>query len=199
MPNVGENSIMWQEISDRKRDAPGRFVLPIFLLRDLDTALTYLVGCFRWELCRTIQGVYWNDVREKSLTSEYSDYVQFFRKNKDLSEEARQKIKAQLQKCRNRTREMFAKDYDLWIRYECNGSVRLNKVARMILFQYCPFTKGYREKLIQQPMYQDAAAKYDREHQKEIKRIRNMYTAIKQNGGKITPVMEENLEYLENR
>ncbi len=197
MPNVGENGIMWQEISDRKRDAPGRFVLPALLVKELDGVMAYMVGCFRWELCRTIQGMYWNDIREKSLTSEYSDYIQFFRKNKDLSEEAREKLKAQVQKCRNRTREVFAKDYDTWIRYECAGSVRLNKVARMILATYCPFAKEYRDKLANQPMYMDAMARYEREHQKEIKRIRNMYAAVRGNGGKVTPVMEENMKFLE--
>ena len=197
MPNAGENGIMWQEISEHRRDSPGRFILPIFLLTDLDAAMTYMVGCFRWELCRTIQGAYWNDIRERSLTSEYSDYVQFYRKNKDISEETRQKIKAQIQKCRNRTREMFAQDYELWIRNECMGSARLNKVARMILSIYCPFSKEYRTKLMAQPMFQEGIAKYEREHQQEIKKIRNMYAQVKTAGGRITPVMEETLQFYE--
>ena len=91
-----------------------------------------MVGAFRWELCRTVQGTYWNDVREKSLTSEYCDYVQFYKKNRELSEEVKEKIKAQLQKARNNTREMFVKDYEVWVKNECMGMSRVNKVVRSI-------------------------------------------------------------------
>ena len=35
----------------------------------------------------------WNDITEPSLTSEYCDYIQFYRKNHDLSAEAKEKIK----------------------------------------------------------------------------------------------------------
>ncbi len=93
MPTVGKKGSMWQEISGKRRDSRGRFMLPIYTLEDLKLTLIRMTGAFRWELCRTIQGTYWNDVRERSLTSEYCDYIQFYRKNKDLSEEAKEKIK----------------------------------------------------------------------------------------------------------
>ena len=95
MPTVGKKGSMWQEISGKRRDSRGRFMLPIYTLEDLKLTLIRMTGAFRWELCRTIQGTYWNDVRERSLTSEYCDYIQFYRKNKDLSEEAKEKIKKQ--------------------------------------------------------------------------------------------------------
>ena len=95
-----------------------------------------MAAVYRWEICRTVQGNYWNDVREHSLTSEYCDYVQFYRKNKDLTEEAKEKIRAQFKSCRNSYREMFAKDYDVWVKYESQNSIRLNKVVRGILYMY---------------------------------------------------------------
>ena len=50
-----------------------------------------MIGDFRWELCRRVQGMRWNDVTEHSLTSDYYDYVMFYSKNRDLSQEAKEK------------------------------------------------------------------------------------------------------------
>lgn len=197
-PTVGQKGSMWQEISERKRDTPARFIFPIFATQDMKQLMIEATGAFRWEMCRTMQGTYWNDVREKSLTSEYCDYVQFYKKNKELSDTVKEKIKLQLQKCRNNYREMFVQDYALWVQNEVHGSVRLNKVARMILFTYCPFTKAYRVKLASQPMFQEAAAKYEREQLKKVKDVMNRYAAIRNNHGEITDVLEENLHFYQD-
>lgn len=198
MPNVGKKGSMWQEIAGKKRTSKGRFMLPCFTVEDVSLIMVKLVGAFRWELCRTIQGVYWNDIREKSLTSEYSDYIQFYKKNRELNDTAREKIKMQLIKCRNSSREMFVKDYELWIRNESQGGVRLNKVCRMILFTYCPFSKEIRQKIAGQPMYLDAASKYERERQRKVKEITNRYSSIKNSKGEITPILQETLDFYEN-
>ena len=49
-----------------------------------------LTGEFRWEMCKTEQGVHWNDVTDPSLTSVYFDYLQFYRKNHEISPETRE-------------------------------------------------------------------------------------------------------------
>ena len=108
-------------------------------------------GQFRWELCRTIEGTAWNNITYKSLTSEYSDYLQFYRKNRDLSEEKKDKIKLQIQKGRNNSREIFVIDYEAWINYESKGAIKLNKVVREILATYCPFSKSMQEQISKQP------------------------------------------------
>lgn len=199
MPNAGHKGSMWQEISGKKRDTPGRFLLPSFTMENLQDMMIRLTGAFRWELCRTIQGTYWNDVREKSLTAEYCDYVQFYKKNRDLSEETKEKIKIQMQKCRNNTKEMFIKDYELWIKNESLGLARVNKVVRMILFAYCPFSKEYRAKVAEHPMFKDGAAKYERERLKKIKELNNRFAAIRNGGGEITPLLEQNMNYLKEQ
>lgn len=196
MPNAGHNGSMWQEISGKKRDTPGRFVLPSFTVENFQDIMIKLVGAFRWELCRTVQGTYWNDIREKSLTAEYCDYVQFYRKNRELSDEAKEKVKVQMQKSRNNTREMFTKDYELWIKNEALGLARVNKVVRMILFTYCPFAKEYRTKIAEHPMFKDCAARYERERLKKVKELNNRFAAIRNVGGEITPLLEQNMEYL---
>lgn len=199
MLNAGHNGSMWQEISGKKRDTPGRFVLPSFTVENFQNIMIKLVGAFRWELCRTVQGTYWNDIREKSLTAEYCDYVQFYRKNRELSDEVKEKVKVQMQKSRNNTREMFTKDYELWIKNEALGLARVNKVVRMILFTYCPFAREYRAKIAEHPMFKECAAKYERERLKKVKELNNRFTAIKNVGGEITPLLEQNLEYLKEQ
>ncbi len=109
-PVYGKNVIMWQDITGKKRSSKGRFLMPILFERDLQNDIVKLLAYFRWEKCRTDMGNRWNDFRYPSLTSEYSDYLQFYRKNSELSQERRTKIRAQLQQCNNKHKEVFAKD-----------------------------------------------------------------------------------------
>ena len=135
MPNVGIKGAMWQEIEGKKRNSPSRMIFSIFHMEDLSTSMIRLTGEFRWELCKRIQGGRWNDVTDASLTSEYFDYVQFFRKNTELSKDAKEKLLISLQRAKNSFKEMFVRDYVVWVLFESNGSARLNKVARRILFK----------------------------------------------------------------
>lgn len=168
-PGYGNKGVMWQEISGRRRNSKGRFLLPIFMEGELDADMIKLLGRFRWELCRTIQGSAWNNIQIKSLTSEYSDFVQFYKKNRELSEDKKQKLKMQIQKCRNNTREVFVQDYENWIKHEANGGLLLSKPVREIMATYCPFSKELREKVGEQPMFRDAMAKFMRERGKKMK------------------------------
>lgn len=168
-PGYGNKGVMWQEISGRRRNSKGRFLLPIFMEGELDADMIKLMGRFRWELCRTIQGSAWNNIQIKSLTSEYSDFVQFYKKNRELSEDKKQKLKMQIQKCRNNTREVFVQDYENWIKHEANGGLLLSKPVREIMATYCPFSKELREKVGEQPMFRDAMAKFMRERGKKMK------------------------------
>ncbi|MBO7630699.1 MAG: hypothetical protein J6S78_00025, partial [Lachnospiraceae bacterium] len=85
MPNVGTRGVMWQEIEGKKRTTPSRFMISVFHVEDLPTTIVRLVGEYRWEMCKRVQGARWNDVSERSLTSEYFDYIQFYKKNNELS------------------------------------------------------------------------------------------------------------------
>ncbi len=168
-PTYGNNCVMWQELSGRKRNTHGRFIVPAFLETDIDTAMIKLFGRFRWELCRTMQGAAWNNIQVKSLTSEYSDFIQFYRKNRELSEDKKEKLKMQIQKCRNNTREVFVIDYENWIKHEAQGGLCLNKPVREILATYCPFVKELRDKVADQPLFRDAMARFNRECGKKQK------------------------------
>lgn len=153
MPNVGIRGVMWQEIEGKKRNTHGRMFLSIFHMEDVSTTLIRLTGEFRWEMCKRIQGSRWNDVSERSLTSEYFDYIQFFRKNQELSGEAKERLRNSLQRAKNSFKEMFVRDYIVWVMFEGSGSPRLNKVARRIIFTYCPFPAPLAASMEQNPTY----------------------------------------------
>lgn len=195
MPTMGINGVMWQEISGKKRNSPGRFLFPIFSDVDLFLNIVKVCGRFRWELCRTIEGASWNDIKVKSLTSEYSDYLQFYRKNKDLSEEKKDKLKLQIQKGRNNSREIFVMDYETWICYESRGAIKLSKPVREIMATYCPFAKKIRDKLIIQPIFEDAFARYNRAKLKKIRETEGRYRMLQKDNIEVTKELMDTLIY----
>ena len=170
-PTAGNNAIMWQELSGKRKNTQARFLFPILFNGMISSACTHLVGQFRWELVRTIQGTSWNDLRNKSMTSEYADYIQFYRKNRDLSEDRKEKLKIQLSKCRNNMREVFAEDYEIWIRSESSGAMRLTKPSREIMAMYCPFAKEIRQRLATQPAFADAMKRYTLYQTEKLKEV----------------------------
>lgn len=188
-PLFGTNAAMWQEIGNKNKGTPGRFCFPIMTSANIDDMMVKMFGRFRWELCRCIQGMAWNDVKVKSLTSEYMDYIQFYRKNRDLSDEARDKVKLQIQKSRNNSRETFLIDYEAWIKNEANGSMKMNKVARELLATYCPFEKEIRMKLNAQRPYEVAQARSFRNAVKKKQELELKIKALQ----KVTPQVPDEM------
>ncbi|MFT4144979.1 MAG: hypothetical protein QM644_11040 [Mobilitalea sp.] len=195
MPNVGSNGVMWQEITGKRRDSAGRFLLPIFTDMNLVTLLTRIFGRYRWELCRTIEGAAWNDISHKSLTSEYSDYIQFYRKNKELSEERKERVKQQIQKGRNNNREIFVIDYEQWIQNESLGAMKLNKPVREIMATYCPFSLEIREKIKLHPVFADAMTRYNKEKLKKIREVESRFRLLQKDQVELTPELLYTLNY----
>lgn len=189
LPNVGVRGVMWQEIEGKKRSTPARMMVSLFQMEDLSTILIRLTAEFRWEMCRRIQGARWNDLSEHSLTSEYCDYIQFYRRNHDLTPEAKDKIKSALQKAKNSYKEMFVRDYITWILYEGTASPRLNKVARNILFTYCPFTKEVREKLKTNPLYKELLERYQIKLTQKLHHMDNLEQKVKKTGQEIPKIL----------
>lgn len=160
LPSVGARGAMWQEIAGRKRTTPGRFILPFFSNEEIDKLIVRMCGEFRWELCRRIQGARWNDLSDPSLTASYCDYIETVKRNHNLTSEQKEKIKSDYRKFRNSTKEMFVNDYMLYVMYEARGSLRVNKVVRDILFEYCPFSKPIREELGKNGMFTKLVERY---------------------------------------
>lgn len=195
MPNAGSRVMMWQETAGVKTDTPARFMFPIFTSVDLDDMMLEVIGRYRWEMCRRVQGVHWNDVREKSLTAEFCTYIQFYKNNHDLSADAKEKIKGALSRAKNNYREVFVRDYISWIKFESKGSFRLNKFSREILINYCPFVKAIRDELRTNPLYQQALTRFDNENTKKLQRYNSVYDKYTKAGGEITADLRDNLAY----
>ena len=196
-PNAGSRGVMWQEIEGKKRTTPSRMMISVFQMEDLQMMVMRLVGQFRWEMCKRVQGARWNDVTDHSLTSEYFDYVQFYKKNKDLSPEAKEKIHNDMTRAKNSFKEMFIRDYCTWIQFESQGSPRLNKVAREILFTYCTFSASIRAKLEANPMYRELADKYRLRNSQKIRRMDNLIVKIQNLKKEIPLEIQEERAFLD--
>ncbi|MDO5292589.1 MAG: cyclic nucleotide-binding domain-containing protein [bacterium] len=198
-PTCGTNGIMWQETANKSRESAARFCVAILSEANLQDTMIHLIARFRWELCRTLQGYGWNDIANKCLTAEYNDYIQFYRRNKELSEDKKEKLKQQIQKARNNTRECFVIDYEQWIKFEINGSVRLNKCARDILATYCPFNKQIREGLSSRQQYQDDFFKYEKEAKAKARILDAKILSLKKNGMTVPKELESTAAYYNNK
>lgn len=196
MPNVGTRGAMWQEIEGKRRTTPARMMLSAFLLENLDLILTRLTGEFRWEMCKRIQGARWNDISEMSLTSEYCDYAQFFKKNNDLSPDAKEKIKTSLQKAKNSFKELFVMDYITWITYEGKGAPHLNKVVRNIMFNYCPFSGKLRDELKTHPLYKDIIERYGLRTKQKLHHYDMLCGKLKKQGFPIPDEIQDQMDFL---
>ena len=185
MPNIGSRASVWQEIEGKKRNTPARMVISIFHTESLDDVLIKVCGEFRWEMCKTEQGVHWNDVTDPSLTSLYCDYLQFYKKNHYLSTDTKEKIKTALQKYNNNYKKVFIADYYNYIKYEANTSPRLNKVSREILFTFCPFGKELREKLRESPTYSELMKKHIAQVGNQLRPLSNTIKRIRSEGFEI--------------
>lgn len=194
-PNVGIRGVMWQEIEGKKRNSPGRMVFSIFHMEDITSSMVRLTGEFRWEMCKRIQGPRWNDVSERSLTSEYFDYIQFYRKNHELSGEAKERVRVSLQRAKNSFKEMFVRDYIIWVLFEGNNSPRLNKVARKILFTYCPFPASLGAGLSQNPLYSELLERQKILASQRVHHLEVVAQKIKNTGAKIPATLEAEINY----
>lgn len=195
-PIYGKNCIMWQDITGKKRSSKGRFLMPVLFEREIGAEVVKVMATFRWEKCRTDMGNRWNDFRYPSLTSEYTDYLQFYRKNSELSQERKAKIRAQLQQCNNKHREVFTKDYVDWIQRESGGAMKLSRVARNILFTYCPFSNEIYKGLAGQTVYAEAAKKYIRDNRAEQKSVELLVRKFEREGMEVPEEIRKTWEYL---
>lgn len=198
MPCVGTRGVMWQEIEGKRRTTPARMMLPIFYLEDLRSAVVRLTGEYRWEMCKRIQGARWNDVSERSLTSEYFDYIQFYRKNHDLSADAKERLKAALQKARGSFKEMFVRDYITYILFESTGSPRLTKPARSILFAYCPFARQTRDALQGNPIYKDTLEHFSVQRTQQLHKLALLEKRVENSGSELPEELAMERAYYEN-
>lgn len=198
MPVVGTRGAMWQEIIGRNRLTPARMMLPIFQLENLQKSLLRMAAEYRWEMCKRIQGARWNDVTYPSLTSLYYDYLQFYRKNSEISAENKEKIKVGLQKCKQSFKEYFIFDYMTYILYESTGSPHMTKIARSILFSQCPFSANIRTALNSNPIYKEPMDKYRRVIGERIHKLDSIIKKLESKKLPVPQSVYNEIEYFKN-
>jgi hypothetical protein len=197
MPIVGIRGVMWQEICGKNRATPSRMFLPVFLQTELQTLLLRLTGDFRWEMCRRVQGPHWNDLSDPSLTSEFCDYLQFYKNNSELSANAKETIKIELIRMKNSYKNVFISYYIDWMLYESNALPRLNKSVRKMMLDYCTFPAEIREKLSQNPQFIDLFTRFNLKRQKRIRQITNIIQKVNRSAKKVPQELLDELEFAE--
>ncbi len=197
MPTIGTRGIMWQEIEGKKRTTPCRMFMPLFTGENVTQILLRLTGEYRWEMCKRVQGVHWNDVSDPSLTADYSDYLQYYKKNNDLTQDAKDRLKLALTKFHNSYKECFVNDYMAFVLFEGNSSPRLNRIARRILFTYCPFSAGIRTKLAANPLFKEGLDRYQVQKGRQLHTLENLYKKLKASGAPVPPELESEIKLWE--
>ncbi len=196
MPTIGSRGVMWQEIEGKYRDTPGRMMIPILSTELLEPMLTKLTAEFRWEMCKRLQGARWNDVTEPSLTSAYFDYLQFYKKNGDLSPEAKNKIQLSLARARNNFREAFVNDYMNFYQFESKGIPKFNKVLRHIFFTYCPLPKEIQQELSKNPLFQEGFKGTALQKQKLLTKYERLQDKLREQGKSLPENLASYIEFL---
>ena len=197
MPNVGSRMALWQEIEGKDRGTPGRMVIPIFMAEDISKAFVTMCGEYRWEMCKTMQGVHWNDITDPSLTAEYNDYIQCFKKNRTLTTDNKEKIKITLKKMGNNMKRVFVSDYMLYIQSESKGSPVMNKVSRGILFKYCPLEKSVRKNLSANPQYEALVTAYENQTAQKAHPIEMLIQRLESKKVEVPEPIREQLAFLQ--
>ena len=195
MPNAGIRGSMWQEIEGRVRTTPARIFMPVFLEGDLKNLIIRLVGEFRWEMCRRIQGSRWNDLSDPSLTSYFCDYLQFYMNNRSISMQTMNEIRNELSAARNSYKTVFVQNYAVWLLNESRGMARLNSIALGIFMTFCPFTESIRETLKKNMRYNEALTRYGAKRQKRVQRLTLLVRKISQTGKGIPKEISDELEF----
>ncbi len=201
VPSIGNKVMMWQDLSifrgSGSKESRGRITIPIFVTGDLKTFLMEALAAFRWELCKSVLGPDWNNVGIPSLTAEYTDYTQFFKKSKDLSLEQKEKIATEFKRFRTE-RDKFANDYILWVKYESEGVQRCNRVVRGIFYRHVPFAKPIRDKVCAQPAFSELHNKFKNIRNRDMKDKENKYKKYADaNGGTLPKELAENMAFYE--
>ncbi len=194
LPCAGDRALCWQEMEGTNKQKPGRILLPLVLREDLDKVLLEVLGKYRWELNRTCAGYNWANPAEGGLTGNYFDYACFFHKNPELSTEAKDDIRQYFKRYTS-TADRFTRDYMLWMLYEKDGVLKLNKATRKIFFKYVPFPKAVRETLNRFPAFQDLVRIDGNLRTKRLIELANRAKKFEKTQGKIPEFMQSELQF----
>ncbi len=125
IPSYGDRGICWEPFEKYNRaTSRGRIAIPLYP-KDVKTAIIAALGDLRWQVAKEKAQHYW---MEEGLTGRY---YQWFSDRK----------------IRGDVREYFINDYILWITKESEGTQKLDREVRGVLWRYCPFPQELRDSL----------------------------------------------------
>ena len=185
-PSYGFVFQFWQEREGNNKTSRGRLIAPHFTSEDSFGMLLHVAGAYRWELTKTILGPDYNNISTPSLTAEYIDYVQFFKKNRELSPDHKEKLSAEFKRFRD-DRSRFVNDYINWVKFESDGTQKFNKVIRKIMAKNIPFTKEIREKLLKLPNFSEIITKATNMRKRKANELGPRYKKYRTNNDGILP------------
>lgn len=182
VPASGDRALCWQEFEGRSKDTPGRLVYPL-LCPGVDLFDLTIAVCakFRWDLAKTIAGADWMNPADGGLTGRYFDYVEYYEKNTELSDDAKERIKEQFANARFDA-DKFALEYALYVKFESQAIQKLNRVSRRIFIEYCPFTLEVRKRLARQPAFSEFIRKDSNKRLKRRQELERRIYKLERNG-----------------
>ncbi|WP_319559524.1 hypothetical protein [Marispirochaeta sp.] len=125
IPSYGERGICWEPFEKYNRaTSRGRIAVPLFP-KEHKTAIIAALGDLRWQVAKEKAQHYW---MEEGLTGRYYQWFSDRRLRGDV-------------------REYFINDYILWLTKESEGTQKLDREVRGIMWRYCPFPQELRESL----------------------------------------------------
>ena len=171
-PGVGSRMMMWQEMDGRKKSTSGRLFLPIIFDGRFDDSLSTQLAEFRWAMGQASAGNNWTDPIEGGLVGAYYDYITYFRKNTEISAEAKERLASFVRKTKSE-KERFSIDYLTWVDSEFNGMMKLTQAARAIFYKFCPFPVATRRELAARPAYETLETRFIRNRDKEKLKLKS--------------------------
>ncbi len=195
-PLPGSRIIMWQEMEGTRKNTPGRFFLPLFFSGKLEEQVLTQLAYFRWELNKTVAGYNWTDPVEGGLVGMYYDYIQFYKKNPNLTPEAKERLTEFIKNTKS-DKDRFAQEYMLWVLYEYEGNMRLNSYAREIFYRFCPFPENIRADMALKPLYAPLENRLRNKRQAEIVKLKSKINKFQKTNTSIPREIMAYMEYLE--
>ncbi len=194
-PVFGTRSIMWQEMEGNKKSTPGRFFFPLFYSGKLDEEIIKQMAFYRWELQKNLAGYNWTDPVEGGVVGSYYDYVNFYKKNPELTPEAKERLVEFLKKV-PQDRDRFAHDYAIWVTYEYDGKMRLNNYVRDLFYRYCPFPAAVRKQMAEKPVFEKLEIKFKNRSKKEILKVQSKMLRFEKKGHEVPKEFQDHLDFI---
>jgi len=195
-PVVGARAMMWQEMEGTKKDSRGRLFFPLFHMEKLNESVLTQLAYYRWELQKNMAGYNWTDPVEGGLVGVYYDYIHFYKKNPNISLEAKKRLEEFIKKTKS-DKDRFARDYATWVEKEYEGKVILNNFVREIYYRFCPFPEAVRAEMAQKPSNSAMENRFQNRRQKDMLKIKSKLIKFEKKKKKIPPALMRYIKFLE--